>query len=257
MTKPGKLKNGPRDGGPLNSNEIEELYLRNRDFIKGCANVICRKYSCEHMREDLISAGTIAFLEQAGRFDPSRNTELTTFLYRHILGAMRREVERSSGCVSLSKREFHNIRSAQAAYAKKQQVNVKDRDPELDGSISKPPFNTALSFLSLDDDKTVCFLEPYRPIPIHMQVFLQVSYELMRKALMEELSFKDRQILVASYGVFGVPKLTLGKIGEAFNMKANAVGKARDRALQKLTQICMEGKLGRWKWVYEAVMKAI
>lgn len=57
------------------------------------------------------------------------------------------------------------------------------------------------------------------------------------------------------FGVYGYEKKTLSEIGEQFNMKENATLKAKDKTLNKLTEICMNGKLGLWREVYSVVME--
>jgi len=93
---------------------LDKLCRANRNFIASCANETYRKFRCEYMRDDPISSGMVTFLEQLGHFDPDSGAALTTYLYPHIMGAMRCEGEKNLGCMKLSKGEFHLIRKANA-----------------------------------------------------------------------------------------------------------------------------------------------
>lgn len=85
---------------------MENIYLRNKEMIEACADKLCRQFHCEQLREDLISAGTLAVLTYADRYNPGSEATLSTFLYPYIIGAMKRELENSLYSVNLSKREF-------------------------------------------------------------------------------------------------------------------------------------------------------
>lgn len=86
------------------------IYLEYKGFIEGCANnKVAARFGCMEWLEDLLSAGWLAFLEHAGRYDEQQCASLTTFLHPHIVGAMRREAERNLTPFCLSKREFARI----------------------------------------------------------------------------------------------------------------------------------------------------
>lgn len=84
---------------------------------------------------------------------------------------------------------------------------------------------------------------------------MKIWQELLREVFENELSFKEREILGGFFGVYGYEKKTLPEIGEQFNMKENATLKAKDKALNILTEICMNGKLGLWREVYKTIME--
>ena len=77
----------------------------------------------------------------------------------------------------------------------------------------------------------------------------------MREAFENELSFREREILGQFFSVHGYEKRTLSEIGEQFNMKENTTLKAKDKAFNKLTEICMNDKLGLWRNAYRVVME--
>lgn len=56
--------------------------------------------------------------------------------------------------------------------------------------------------------------------------------------------------------MYGYKEETLAEIGEGFNLRESAARKAKDKALDKLCTICMEGDLGYWMSVRNVIRKA-
>lgn len=244
----------------------EKLYLCNRDFIQKCANDICKKFNCLHLNEELFSAGTVAFLEHLENYESSSGAELTTYLYPHVMGAMRREVEKNLGCMSLPKRDFQKIRKAKAFYyantekgirkqislvAKNMGISELQVSQLIDYSLQSFSLNEMID----EDDDDIAVQIPSPQPSVQSQVYFKICQELLREAFENELSFKEREILGQFVGVYGYEKKTLPEIGEQFNMKENTTLKAKDKVLNKLTEICMNGKLGLWREVYSVVME--
>jgi len=209
---------------------MEELYLQNKELIEACADKLCCRFYCEQLREDLVSAGTIALLTHADRYNLDSGATISTFLYPYIVGAMKRELEHSLYPISLSKREFEGLRE-----------------------------RGSLGFFSLEDyyDDSG---EPVVQLPnpnadVERTVFKAIYLEIMEREF-EKLSFKERQILGGFNGVFGFKMQTLAELGEEFDLTENAAAKAKDKAFKKLTAACMDGDIGLWKSARKAVKEA-
>lgn len=209
---------------------MENIYLRNKEMIEACADKLCRRFHCKQLREDLVSAGTLAILTYADRYNPDVEAALSTFLYPYIVGAMKRELENSLYPVSLSKREFEALR-----------------------------VQGYLSFLSLDeryDDNG----EPIVQIKdaradVEQIVLHQIYLEVLEKEF-DNLSFKEREILGGFFGTFGYEQHTLADLGEQFDLTENAAAKAKDRAIRKLTDACFNGEIGIWVSARKAIKDA-
>jgi len=72
---------------------MEEILGSCEGLIQSCADKLCFSFECPGLREDLISCGRLAVLEQAEDYRPDSGASVTTYLYPFILGAMRRELE--------------------------------------------------------------------------------------------------------------------------------------------------------------------
>lgn len=209
---------------------MESIYLQNKEMVEACADKLCRQFHCEQLREDLISTGTLAVLTYADRYDPNVEATLSTFLYPYIIGAMKRELENSLYPVSLSKREFEALR-----------------------------VQGYLSFSSLDEQygdngEPVVQIKDARE-SVEQIVLRQICLEIMEQEF-NKLSFREREILGGSFGVFGYEQRTLADLGEKFDLTENATAKAKDKALKKLTDACFSGEIGIWLSARKAIKKA-
>jgi len=209
---------------------LESIYLQNKEMVEACADKLCRQFHCEQLREDLVSAGTLAILTYADRYNPNIEATLSTFLYPYIIGAMKRELENSLYPVSLSKREFEAL--------------------HVQGY---------LSFSSLDEQyddngEPVVQIKDARE-DVEQIVLHQIYLEVLEKEF-DKLSFKEREILGGFFGVFGYEQHTLADLGEQFDLTENAAAKAKDKALKKLTDACMNGEIGIWSLARKAIKEA-
>jgi RNA polymerase sigma factor (sigma-70 family) len=199
--------------------DVTEFYKQNLRFLNSCANKIIRQYGCGKLFDDLVSAGSVVLLEQAGRYDEAKGASFATFVYPHILGAMRREVERYHG---LPKREFEK-RCESGMLSQFQNMSLDEADEKCVGDHPISSQQTP-----------------------EAQVYIQVCLEHLRTAFYS-LSYKERAILGGFFGVYGHKKETLAAIGESFQMGENAAQVAKDKALVKLRRVCVEGELGYWR----------
>ena len=207
---------------------MEEVLSTCADIIESCADRLCRRFRCPGMLEDLLSAGRVAVLKQAASYIPDGGASVTTYLYPFILGAMRRELERSLFPLSFSKRGFEKL--------------IREKEVSF----------TSLDESWEDEDGEERPLDPASSVHVERAVFTKIYVELLRKEF-DACSFKDREILGGLYGVFGYEAQSPEELAFTFQMTESAVMKARDRILKKLRDACLSGELGVWKEVRRAV----
>jgi DNA-directed RNA polymerase specialized sigma subunit len=237
----------------------EKLLLCNQNFIEECAGETCSKYLCIHLKDELIAVGNFAFFKHAKRYDPNSDATLTTYLYPHVMGDMRREVERLFGCMAVSKRDFYLMRKVKALYDEYWTISEIANEIGLKETQTGRLLDRAIDFFS-HYDRYLTYEGMVRQLaghdlPVHEQVFLKICFEFMKQTFEDELSFKEKEILGGYLGIFGHEKRKLSDIGEQFNIKPDAVLKAKDHAVKKLAALCKKGEFGNWRRVYAAVMR--
>lgn len=193
---------------------MERLIQEQSGLIASLADNLCRRFQCPELREDLISAANLALLQRAGDYDADSRASMATYLYPHLSGAMRRELEYSLYPISLPKDAFRE-----------------------QGSLLKT------AFTPLEECREV---ESPAALPVEWQVLREVYLDCVKEEF-EQLSFRERQILGGFYGVYTYPKQTISDLAEEFQLTENALIKARDKALAKLRRVCESGRLGVWR----------
>ncbi len=211
--------------------DFMEFYHKHKDFVRRCAVITAKQYGCGDISEDLVSAGMIVALEQLERYDEQQGATVTTFLHSHVIGAMRREVARHFG---ISRRQLDVLR--------------KNATLTLLWGVSLDE--------PLDEDAALRYETiPASAISIEQQVYIKICLEHLQTAF-NELSFREREVLGGFFGLYGHKKETLAEIGEAFQIKESAALKAKDKALERLRRVCLEGGLGYWMSIRTAIREA-
>ena len=252
----------------------DELYSKYENLIYSIATEVAESFHCmkydenglsEYSRqilEDLKSEGAVELfrLIRSNEYDSSKG-ELSTYIYPHIKGAMRRYLEKNIGVMSLSKSSMDLVRQVQYEY---NSLGKSPKEIAREHSQSTETVNRCIGynthFFSVSDMVPEdCEDDPYDYLNLadHQAadriVDRKICIELLRE-MFESLSEKDRAILGQAFGVFGYEKKTLDEIAFEEMMKIDGVEKAKNAALKRLKQKYPGSKLQGWKDIYRAVM---
>ena len=255
---------------------LTKLCLVNTGLVKDRARLIARQYHClrqtkygglsDYAKEtlsELESVGKLALVEcvRANNYDAERG-RFTTYVTPFLDGAMRRHLERSMGTLALDRDTMGLVRKAQNRYHQKGQsvaeiaealgiafhaaaraiaypthfFSVYDlQDPDDNGDILEQLTSNRLSGSAEDT------------------VIRMLTMECLREEFLQ-LSKKDQEILGRCFGVYGHPKSALREIAMRNRMKESGVEKAKNQAIQRLRDRCLDSlawKLRRAKRMLE------
>ena len=241
---------------------LTKLCLMNTGLVKDRARLIARQYHClrqtkygglsdyaKEMLSELESVGKLALVEcvRTGGYDAGKG-RFTTYVTPFLDGAMRRHLECSLGTLSLDRDSMGLVRKAQYRYHQKGErveeisqalgisFSVAARaiaypthffpvydlqDPEEDGDILE---RLTQGWLSGSPEETV---------------IRSLTMECLREEFLQ-LSKKDQEILGRCFGVYGHPKSELRKIAIRNRMKESGVEKAKDQAIKRLRDRCLD-----------------
>lgn len=255
---------------------LTKLCLMNTGLVKNRARLIARRYHClrqtqhgglsdyaKEMLSELESVGKLALVEcvRAGGYDAEKGG-FTTYVTPFLDGAMRRHLECSLGTLSLDRDSMGLVRKAQNHYHQKGQ-SVEEISQELGISfraaaraIAYPThFFSVYDLQSPEDDGDI--LEQLTSNRLSGSAEDTVIRMLTMECLREEflqLSKKDQEILGRCFGVYGHPKSDLREIAVRNRMKESGVEKAKNQAIQRLRDRCLDSlawKLRRAKRMLE------
>ena len=241
---------------------LTKLCLMNAGLIKDRARLIARQYHClrqtkysglsdyaKEMLSELESVGKLALVEcvRTGGYNAGKG-RFTTYVTPFLDGAMRRHLECSMGTLSLDRDSMGVVRKAQNRYHQKGE-SVEEISQAL--GISFPAAARAIAypthFFSVDDlqdpEEDGDILERLTPGWLSGSPEETVIRSLTMECLREEflqLAKKYQEILGRCFGVYGHPKSDLREIAIRSRMKKSGVEKAKDQAIKRLRDRCLD-----------------
>lgn len=246
---------------------LTKLCLINTGIVKNHAWSIARQYHClrqtkygglsDYAKEtlsELESVGKLALVEcvRTGGYDAEKG-RFTTFVTPFLDGAMRRHLECSMGTLSLDRDSMGLVRKAQNRYHQKGQ-SVEEISEALGISfraaaraiVYPTHFLSVYDLQDPDDGGDI-----YERLTMNRlsgsaeeTVIRMLTMECLREEFLQ-LSKKDQEILGRCFGVYGHPKSDLREIAVRNRMKESGVEKAKNQAIQRLRDRCLDS-LG-WK----------
>lgn len=258
---------------------LTKLCLMNTGLVKDRARLIARQYHClrqtkygglsDYAKEtlsELESVGKLALVEcvRAGGYDPEKG-RFTTYITPFLDGAMRRHLERSMGTLSLDRDSMGVVRKAQNRYHQKGQ-SVEEICKALDISfraatraIAYPThFFSVYDLQNPDDDDDI--FERLASTRLSGSAEDAVTHTLTMECLLEKflkLSKKDRDILGRYFGVYGFPKSDLREIAMRNLMKESGVEKAKDQAVERLRDLCLDSLAWKLRRARRMIERAV
>ena len=258
---------------------LTKLCLMNTGLVKDRARLIARQYHClrqtkygglsDYAKEtlsELESVGKLALVEcvRAGGYDPEKG-RFTTYITPFLDGAMRRHLERSMGTLSLDRDSMGVVRKAQNRYHQKGQ-SVEEICKALDISfraatraIAYPThFFSVYDLQNPDDDDDI--FERLASTRLSGSAEDAVTHTLTMECLLEKflkLSKKDQDILGRYFGVYGFPKSDLREIAMRNRMKESGVEKAKDQAVERLRDLCLDSLAWKLRRARRMIERAV
>jgi RNA polymerase sigma factor FliA len=231
------------------------LVMNHMPSVKILARRLIRATHSGMEIDDLISAGTLALIDVAGRVDPSRENEFWTFAERRVRGAMLDvlpqydQVKESRGTRELRRAVETQIQPLREKY----NFRTSDREllPELVRAFK--PTGTRTQGMRITEEKLLKALEDGKSDkrkakhhqlnagmqhefdqaaddPSQEENLLMAERKIHVRAALVGLPAKERTVLVQRY----VHDLEMTQIGENVGLKERGVFLARRRALGRV-----------------------
>lgn len=258
---------------------LTKLCLVNTGLVKDRAWSIARQYHClrqtkygglsDYAKEtlsELESVGKLTLVEcvRAGGYDPEKG-RFTTYITPFLDGAMRRHLERSMGTLALDRDSMGLVRKAQRLYYQEEKepseicVSLGIPFRAVARAITYPThFFSVYDLQSTEDGNDIFeWLASTRlsgsaeDAVIHM-----VTMECLREEFLQ-LSKKDQDILGRYFGVCGFPKSDLREIAMRNLMKESGVEKAKDQAVERLRDLCLDSLAWKLRRARRMIERAV
>ena len=161
------------------------------------AHIIKKYYSAQNEQDDLVSIGTIGLIKAINTYDISKKIKLSSYASRCIENEILMH--------------FRNLKKTA------QDISINEAiDIDKDGN----PL-TLLDIMSVDDN-------------IADELDLKFNSKKLTKFINEELSSREKKIIILRYGLNGEEPLTQREVAKMLNISRSYVSRIEKKALQLL-----------------------
>ncbi len=240
-----------------NQNALAALVEKNQGLVRSRASYFFRSHGNDLDLEDLVQSGMLGMIRAAEKFDLSLGYKFTTYAYKWIDKAIRKAINK----------EGHTIRIPAGKYLKLNKLkqilkaNPEASDEELykilenEGIdkkqaddlflINRNQVNSTSLNINLDsEDSTgdeLMDMVGDESTPVDMIILEKDMEEFLIKAL-DQLTEREKQIIIYRYGLDNEKPKTLEEIGKIYNLSRERIRQIENQALGKLKDFSeMEG----------------
>lgn len=254
------------DSDRLSNEELVALYKKNRDInirnkiiinnlglIYAAAKKRIKNPSC-YTLEDLVQEGVIGMMKGIERFDTTKDTSFSTYVYYWIVQQMDRALINNGYMIRLPAYIYEKISTLSTMentyISKNEEMDLKNMCNETNMTEQEyfllhyykrnySNFTSLNAVINTDSDENYVELQDYIPcqdISVEDKIISDSLKEQVIEVL-EILSPKEREILELRFGLNGNDPLTLEAIGNRFNLTRERIRQIENKALNKLKRL--------------------
>lgn len=254
------------DSDRLSNEELVALYKKNRDInirnkiiinnlglIYAAAKKRIKNPSC-YTLEDLVQEGVIGMMKGIERFDTTKDTSFSTYVYYWIVQQMDRALINNGYMIRLPAYIYEKISTLSTMentyISKNEEMDLKNMCNEANMTEQEyfllhyykrnySNFTSLNAVINTDSDENYVELQDYIPcqdISVEDKIISDSLKEQVIEVL-EILSPKEREILELRFGLNGNDPLTLEAIGNRFNLTRERIRQIENKALNKLKRL--------------------
>jgi len=223
---------------------LEKLVNANLRFVVSVA----KQYQNKGLKlSDLINEGNIGLVKAAKRFDEKRGFKFISYAVWWIRQSILQALAEQSRIVRLPLNKIGNINKINKAVARLEQNNERQPSVEeiadtLDMTVSdvQHSIKNSRRHLSMDaplkEGESSNFYDVYKTneLPNADKLLLQQSLKIEVDRVLETLNQREADIIRLLYGIGNRPSMSLGEIGEIFELSRERVRQIKERAIRRL-----------------------
>ena len=234
-----------------NQNALAALVDKNQGLVRSRASYFYRSHGNDLELEDLVQSGMLGMIRAAEKFDISLGYKFTTYAYKWIDKAIRKAINK----------EGHTIRIPAGKYLKLNKLKqILKANPEASDDeiyeilakegidkkqaddlflINRNQVNSTSLNINLDsEDSTgdeLMDMVGDDSTPVDDQILKKDMEDFLMKAL-DQLTDREKQIIIYRYGLDNEKPKTLEEIGTIYKLSRERIRQIENQALGKLKQ---------------------
>jgi len=228
---------------------LEKLVKSNLRFVISVA----KQYHSGERLEDLISAGNEGLITAAKRFDASRGFKFISYAVWWIRQSIMSYMTENNKGIRLPANKLNLQNKIKNAISKLEQVYQRTPSMEeiseelirnghdLDATdvetillCSSPVHSLDMKIGNEDESSLLDVLKADTLMDINETLNQEDLEFVLKKIINRKLSPKEREVLIAYYGLFGKPAQTLEEIGVESELTRERVRQIKEKAIRKL-----------------------
>ena len=234
-----------------NQNALGALVDKNQGLVRSRASYFYRSHGNDLELEDLVQSGMLGMIRAAEKFDLSLGYKFTTYAYKWIDKAIRKAINKEGHTIRIPAGKYLKLNklkqilkanpeaSEEELYKILKQEGIDKKQADDLFLINRNQVNSTSLNINLDsEDSTgdeLMDMVGDDSIPVDDQILKKDMEDFLMKAL-DQLSDREKQIIIYRYGLDNEKPKTLEEIGTIYSLSRERIRQIENQALGKLKQ---------------------
>ena len=234
-----------------NQNALGALVDKNQGLVRSRASYFYRSHGNDLELEDLVQSGMLGMIRAAEKFDLTLGYKFTTYAYKWIDKAIRKAINKEGHTIRIPAGKYLKLNklkqilkanpeaSEEELYKILKQEGIDKKQADDLFLINWNQVNSTSLNINLDsEDSTgdeLMDMVGDDSIPVDDQILKKDMEDFLMKAL-DQLSDREKQIIIYRYGLDNEKPKTLEEIGTIYNLSRERIRQIENQALGKLKQ---------------------
>ena len=232
-----------------NQNALSALVEKNQGLVRSRASYFFRSHGNDLDLEDLVQSGMLGMIRAAEKFDLSLGYKFTTYAYKWIDKAIRKAINKEGHTIRIPAGKYLKLNKLKQILKANPEVSDEElyRILENEGInkkqaddlflINRNQVNSTSLNINLDsEDSTGDELMDMlgdESTPVDMLILEKDMEDFLMKAL-DQLTDREKQIIIYRYGLDNEKPKTLEQIGSIYDLSRERIRQIENQALGKL-----------------------
>ncbi|MFR1138442.1 MAG: sigma-70 family RNA polymerase sigma factor [Anaerococcus vaginalis] len=234
-----------------NQNALGALVDKNQGLVRSRASYFYRSHGNDLELEDLVQSGMLGMIRAAEKFDLTLGYKFTTYAYKWIDKAIRKAINKEGHTIRIPAGKYLKLNklkqilkanpeaSEEELYKILKQEGIDKKQADDLFLINRNQVNSTSLNINLDsEDSTgdeLMDMVGDDSIPVDDQILKKDMEDFLMKAL-DQLSDREKQIIIYRYGLDNEKPKTIEEIGTIYNLSRERIRQIENQALGKLKQ---------------------